>query len=338
MTLIDDQLLLKIEDLRVSFPAAGGYIWPVDGVSLSIKKGETLGLVGESGSGKSMTSLAVMGLLPRPHGRVRGGRALFRGRNLLELSNEEMMKVRGREISMIFQEPMTSLNPVYRVGDQIVEGILAHGAMSKARARERAVEMLARVGIPSPEKRVDSYPHLMSGGMRQRVMIAMALALEPELLIADEPTTALDVTIQAQILDLMEGLKKESAMSVLLITHNLGIVAEAAQRVAVMYAGRILETASTEDLFGTPLHPYTRGLLQSIPRMEGRVETLKAIPGMVPSLDALPSGCKFRNRCDFAAPVCGQAEPVMEEAAPGHFVRCARWKEIGPEAKGGEGS
>lgn len=329
--------LLQIEDLKVSFPAAGGHIWPVDGVSLSIKKGETLGLVGESGSGKSMTSLAVMGLLPRPHGRVGGGSVHFKGRDLLRLSNEEMMKVRGREISMIFQEPMTSLNPVYRVGDQIVEGILAHGAMTRPRARDRAVEMLARVGIPSPEKRVDSYPHHMSGGMRQRVMIAMALALEPELLIADEPTTALDVTIQAQILDLMEGLKNESAMSVLLITHNLGIVAEAAQRVAVMYAGRILETASTGNLFGTPLHPYTRGLLESIPRMDGRVEILAAIPGMVPSLENLPSGCKFRNRCSFAAPVCEQAEPAMEEAVHGHFVRCARWREIAPAVKGGEG-
>ncbi len=332
-----DPFLLEIKDLKVSFPASTGSIYPVDGVSLSIKKGETLGLVGESGSGKSMTSLAVMGLLPRPHGRVRGGSVLFRGRDLLELSNEEMMKIRGREISMIFQEPMTSLNPVYRVGDQIVEGILAHGAMTRRKARDRAVEMLARVGIPSPEKRVDSYPHLLSGGMRQRVMIAMALALEPGLLIADEPTTALDVTIQAQILDLMEGLKNESSMSVLLITHNLGIVAEAAQRVAVMYAGRILELASTGDLFSRPLHPYTRGLLESIPRMDDRVETLKAIPGMVPSLESLPPGCKFSNRCPWAAPVCEAAEPAMEEARGGHFVRCVRWSEIAAEAKGGEG-
>jgi len=214
MHIDNDPSLLDIRDLKVSFPSSSGHIYPVDGVSLSIKKGETLGLVGESGSGKSMTSLAVMGLVPRPHGRICGGSILFKGRDLTEFSNEEMMKIRGKDISMIFQEPMTSLNPVYTVGDQIVEGILAHGAMSKRQARERSVDMLEKVGIPAPEKRVDSYPHLLSGGMRQRVMIAMALALDPELLIADEPTTALDVTIQAQILDLMEGLKKERTMSV----------------------------------------------------------------------------------------------------------------------------
>ena len=327
--------LLDIRDLKVSFPSSSGHIYPVDGVSLAIKKGETLGLVGESGSGKSMTSLAVMGLVPRPHGRICGGSILFKGRNLTEFTNEEMMMIRGKDISMIFQEPMTSLNPVYTVGYQIVEGILAHGAMSKRQARDRAVEMLTKVGIPAPEKRVDSYPHLLSGGMRQRVMIAMALALDPELLIADEPTTALDVTIQAQILDLMEGLKKERTMSVLLITHNLGIVAEAAQRVAVMYAGRILELAPTGMLFSRPLHPYTRGLLESIPRMEERVKSLKAIPGMVPSLESLPSGCKFRNRCVFAEDACGKEEPSFLEAEPGHFVRCRRWDELRAPQDGG---
>ena len=327
--------LLEIQDLKVSFPSPEGPLYPVDGVTLSMGRGETLGLVGESGSGKSMTSLAVLGLLPRPHGRVAGGAIYFGGRDLTKLTYGEMMKVRGREISMIFQEPMTSLNPVYTVGDQIVEAILAHRAMTKVQARDRAVEMLAKVGIPSPEKRVKSYPHLLSGGMRQRVMIAMALALNPELLIADEPTTALDVTIQAQILDLMEGLKTERTMSVLLITHNLGIVAEAAQRVAVMYAGRLVELAPVEELFGAPLHPYTRGLLDSIPPMEGRVEELRAIPGMVPSLGKLPDGCKFRNRCAFAVPECEGKEPIFREASPGHFVRCLRWFSLPPFRKGG---
>ena len=318
--------LLEIRDLKVRFPSGDGFIYPVNGVELHIERGETLGLVGESGSGKSMTSLAVLGLVPRPHGKMVSGSIRFKGRELASLSNEEMMKIRGREISMIFQEPMTSLNPVYTVGRQIAEGILAHGAMSKRAARDRAVEMLRKVGIPSPEKRVDVYPHLLSGGMRQRVMIAMALALEPELLIADEPTTALDVTIQAQILDLLETLKRERVMSVLLITHNLGIVAESAQRVAVMYAGKIVELASTEALFRTPLHPYTRGLMDSIPPMEGRTERLQAIPGMVPSLDALPPGCAFVNRCPLAIDACSAEEPPFLEAAPGHFTRCLRWR------------
>jgi oligopeptide/dipeptide ABC transporter, ATP-binding protein, C-terminal domain len=327
--------LLEIRDLRVSFPSASGHIFPVDGVSLSIAKGETLGLVGESGSGKSMTSLAVMGLVPRPHGKICGGSIAFKGQKPGGADQRRDDEHPGKGHFHDLQEPMTSLNPVYTVGDQIVEGILAHGAMSRREARDRAVEMLAKVGIPGPEKRVDSYPHLLSGGMRQRVMIAMALSLDPELLIADEPTTALDVTIQAQILDLMDGLKKERTMSVLLITHNLGIVAESAQRVAVMYAGRILELASTEALFRDPLHPYTRGLLESIPRMEGRVKHLRAIPGMVPSLESLPSGCKFRNRCVFAEDPCGAAEPPLHEAQPGHFVRCRRWHELRAPLEGG---
>ena len=320
--------LIEIRNLKVSFPSPSpGYIYPVDGVSLYIEKGETLGLVGESGSGKSMTSLAILGLVPRPHGKIVSGSIFYKGRDLVSLNNEEMMKLRGKDISMIFQEPMTSLNPVYTVGRQIMEGILAHGGISRKDARDRAVEMLRKVGIPSPEKRVDAYPHLLSGGMRQRVMIAMALALDPELLIADEPTTALDVTIQAQILDLLETLKRERTMSVLLITHNLGIVAESAQRVAVMYAGRLVELASTEDLFRSPLHPYTRGLMDSIPPMEGRAEHLRAIPGMVPALDSLPSGCKFGNRCIMACDACHTKEPEFLEVAPGHFTRCLRWEE-----------
>ncbi len=328
--------LLSIEDLRVSFPSPAGDIYPVDGLNLHIARGETLGLVGESGSGKSMTSLAVMGLIPRPHGKIVSGKIHFKGTNLLSLKPREMRKIRGKDISMIFQEPMTSLNPVYTIGRQIVEGIRTHGGMSGREARDRAVEMLAKVGIPSPEKRVKEYPHRLSGGMRQRVMIAMALSLNPELLIADEPTTALDVTIQAQILELMEELKKERIMSILLITHNLGIVAESAQRVAVMYAGRIFELAPTADLFRSTLHPYTLGLLQSIPRMEGRVKQLKAIPGMVPTLDALPPGCKFSNRCFLAEDACRAAEPLLTEAQPGHFVRCRRWQEVASLTEGGK--
>ncbi len=320
--------LISVQNLKVRFPSPSGSIFPVDGVSFHIHKGETLGLVGESGSGKSMTSLSILGLLPRPHGKIVEGTILFKGQDLVGRTNEEMMKIRGKSISMIFQEPMTSLNPVYTVGDQIVEEILAHGAMSKREAWDRAVEMLGKVGIPSPEKRVRSYPHSMSGGMRQRVMIAMALALNPELLIADEPTTALDVTIQAQILELLEELKREYTMSVLLITHNLGIVAEAAQRVAVMYAGRILEMARTEDLFASPLHPYTLGLLESIPPLHGEVDRLKAIPGMVPTLDRLASGCKFSDRCQYAEAACRDGEPPLLDVAGGHQVRCRRWDEI----------
>lgn len=319
--------LLEIRGLQVSFPSPKGAVHPVDGVSLSISRGETLGLVGESGSGKSMTSLAILGLLPRPHGKITAGSILFKGGNLAALSNEQMMKIRGKDISMIFQEPMTSLNPVYTIGRQIEEGILSHKAMSKKEARDRAVEMLGRVGIPSPEKRVDAYPHFLSGGMRQRAMIAMALSLNPELLIADEPTTALDVTIQAQILELLEDLKSRYTMSVLLITHNLGIVAETAQKVAVMYAGRILEQAPTGPLFRNPLHPYTRGLLESLPRMDVQAKQLKAIPGMVPNLDSLPGGCKFSNRCGLAAEECRAAEPPLEDAGGGHSVRCFRWRE-----------
>jgi peptide/nickel transport system ATP-binding protein/oligopeptide transport system ATP-binding protein len=327
--------LLDIRDLTVSFPSpSSGFIYPVDGVGLHIEKGETLGLVGESGSGKSMTSLAVLGLVPRPHGKIVSGSICFKGRDLVSLNNEEMMKLRGKEISMIFQEPMSSLNPVYTIGYQIMEGILAHREMSKHAARDRAVEMLSKVGIPSPEKRMDAYPHLLSGGMRQRAMIAMALALNPELLIADEPTTALDVTIQAQILELLDELKRERTMSVLLITHNLGIVAESAQRVAVMYAGRILELASTEDLFRSPLHPYTQGLMDSIPPMDGRATLLRAIPGMVPSLESLPPGCKFSNRCSLAEKECLKEEPILLEAVPGHFSRCRRWSELAGRSEG----
>jgi oligopeptide/dipeptide ABC transporter ATP-binding protein len=322
-----EQALVAIEGLRVSFPSLRGKIWPVDDVSLRILPGETLGLVGESGSGKSMTSLALMGLLPRPHGKIEAGSIKFRGRELVGLGDAEMRGMRGKDISMIFQDPMTSLNPVYTVGDQIIEAVRAHERITRAEARRKAVEMLDRVGIPSPEKRVDAWPHLLSGGMRQRVVIAMALVLRPTLLIADEPTTALDVTIQAQILCLMEDLKRDFGMSVLLITHNMGLVAENADRTAVMYAGRILEEAPTKELFGAPSHPYTRGLLDSIPRMRGMDRELKAIPGMVPALHDLPPGCRFANRCSFCEARCRIEEPPFfsapRQGASGvHSVRC----------------
>ena len=328
--------LVEITGLQVSFPSDKGTIFPVDGVDLKIMKGETLGLVGESGSGKSMTSLALMGLVPKPNGRVSGGSIRFKGKELVGLPNDEMRNIRGRDISMIFQEPMTSLNPVYTVGTQIVEAIRTHKTHNKAsrtEARQTAIEMLRRVGIPSPEKRVDAYPHLLSGGMRQRVMIAMALSLGPALLIADEPTTALDVTIQAQILDLMNDLQRDSGMSILLITHNMGLVAENASRIAVMYAGRILEEASTDELFRLPSHPYTQGLLASIPRMQGEERELKTIRGMVPALYELPAGCKFGNRCDLAGDECRNGEPPLfditdsssAQIGKSHFVRCWRF-------------
>jgi oligopeptide/dipeptide ABC transporter ATP-binding protein len=338
----DKQPLVSIEGLSVSFPSEGGKIWPVDGVNLRILPGETLGLVGESGSGKSMTSLALMGLLPKPHGKIEAGSIKFRGRELVGLGDEELMKIRGRDISMIFQDPMTSLNPVYTVGRQILEALRAHERVSRSEGRRKAVEMLGKVGIPSPEKRVDAWPHLLSGGMRQRVMIAMALVLHPALLIADEPTTALDVTIQAQILCLMEDLKRDFGMSVLLITHNMGLVAENADRIAVMYAGRILEEAPTKELFGAPSHPYTRGLLDSIPRMRGEDRNLRAIPGMVPALHDLPAGCKFANRCSFCEARCQTQEPPLFDVAgaeapsahSAHSVRCWRFDEA-ENARGG---
>ncbi|MCL2767871.1 MAG: ABC transporter ATP-binding protein [Synergistaceae bacterium] len=327
------EYMVEITGLRVSFPTDKGTIFPVDGVDLKIVKGETLGLVGESGSGKSMTSLALMGLVPKPNGRITGGSIRFNGKELVGLPEAEMRTIRGQDISMIFQEPMTSLNPVYTVGAQIVEAIRTHKKVPRNEARQTAIEMLRRVGIPSPEKRVDAYPHLLSGGMRQRVMIAMALSLGPALLIADEPTTALDVTIQAQILDLMNDLQRDFGMSILLITHNMGLVAENATRIAVMYAGRILEEASTEELFRSPSHPYTQGLLASIPRMQGEEKELKAIQGMVPALYELPEGCKFSNRCELAGDECTNGEPPLfditdsssAQTGKSHLVRCWRF-------------
>ena len=315
--------LLEIKGLSLSFPSANGNVQVLRGVDLHINKGEVLGLVGESGSGKSLTSLAVMGLVPKPHGEM-GGSIFYRERDLLTAPEKELRALRGKSISMIFQEPMTSLNPVYTIGDQIVEAIQTHENATRGEALHRAAELLQKVGIPAPEERVRSYPHQLSGGMRQRAMIAMALSCSPELLIADEPTTALDVTIQAQILDLLVHLQQNSDMSVLLITHALGVVAETADRVAVMYAGRIVETATTKELFDNPQHPYTLGLLRSIPRIDKSVTSLTAIPGMIPAPWDLPKGCAFSGRCGFAEERCFEEEPELSAVFQEHFSRC--WK------------
>jgi oligopeptide/dipeptide ABC transporter ATP-binding protein len=321
----DNGILLDIQELQTHFVTDAGTVRAVDGVSLTVHRGETLGIVGESGCGKSVTALSVLRLIPNPPGRVVGGRILLEGRNLLELPEGEMRKVRGGSISMIFQEPMTSLNPVFTVGDQIAEGIRLHQKLSKRDSWTKAIEMLRLVRIPDPDRRVKEYPHQMSGGMRQRVMIAMALSCNPNLLIADEPTTALDVTIQAQILELLNQLKAELGMAVMLITHDLGVVADTAARVAVMYAGRVVEEAPVLDLFTTPRHPYTQGLLASIPRIEKseRRPRLQAIPGMVPDLLDLPQGCKFQARCTKVFDACRGAEPPLKVVGSAeHRVRC----------------
>jgi len=323
--IVDVGELLKIQNLKTYFFTEEGVAKAVDGVSLSLQEKETLALVGESGCGKSVTALSVLRLIPDPPGKIVGGNILFNGINLLELTEKEMRKIRGNKISMIFQEPLTSLNPVFRVGDQIAEAIQLHQRLHKKNAWEKSVEMLKLVGIPSPEKRVKDYPHQLSGGMRQRVMIAMALSCHPQLLIADEPTTALDVTIQAQILDLISSLKEKLGMALLLITHDLGVVAETAQTVAVMYAGRIVEYTDVKELFSNPLHPYTQGLLHSLPRinLEGKGKTrLEAIPGTVPPILNLPEGCKFSTRCPQVFDLCRETEPALKEVRENHFVRC----------------
>jgi len=317
--------LLAIRSLKTSFFAAGGEVRAVDGVDVTINEGETIGLVGESGCGKTVLALSIIRLVPDPPGRIVGGSISFKGTSLLELDQESMRKIRGNEISMIFQEPMTSLNPVFTIGDQIDEVIRLHQGLDRRKAREKTIEMLELVGIPDPEKRVKGYPHQLSGGMRQRVMIAMALACEPGLLIADEPTTALDVTIQAQILDLIESLKKRIGMSVLIITHDLGVIAGISQKVSVMYAGRIVEHAPVRDLFHSPLHPYTIGLLTSLPRLDERRvagRRLPTIPGMVPDLRVMPKGCPFEPRCDRAQRHCTDEPPGLVEIRPGHWVSC----------------
>ncbi len=320
--------LLKIRDLTTVFDTPEGVVRAVDRVSFQLDQGKVLGLVGESGCGKSVTALSIMRLVASPPGRIESGLIEFGGRNLLELPPDEMRRMRGNEISMIFQEPMTSLNPVFTVGDQIGEVFRQHRGMSKREALASAAGMLQQVGIPEPEQRAGEYPHQMSGGMRQRVMIAMALACRPKLMIADEPTTALDVTIQAQILALMNDLRREIGMAILLITHNLGVVAQTADHVAVMYTGRIVESAPVEDLFERPAHPYTLGLLRSLPpgpEQPLRSE-LEAIQGIVPSLLALPTGCKFRDRCPEAFGLCAEAEPPLYDLNGGHLVRCFKFR------------
>ncbi len=324
--------LLKVEDLVVSFRTDAGYVRAVDGASFEVGEGATVGIVGESGCGKSVASLSIMRLIPSPPGKVESGKITFKGRDLLTLHDREMRKVRGNEISMIFQEPMTSLNPVYTVGTQIMEAIQLHQDKNRREVRAHAIDMMRMVGIASPETNVDAYPHQLSGGMRQRVMIAMALACEPKLLIADEPTTALDVTIQAQILELLRKLQDKLGMSIIFITHDLGVIAETAKDVVVMYAGRVIERGAVGEIFAAPKHPYTKGLLASIPRVrpsaDGKRHRLPTIEGMVPDLASLPAGCRFADRCSMRQDRCTATDPMLREILPNHFSRCVRAEEV----------
>ncbi|MBU4582759.1 MAG: ABC transporter ATP-binding protein [Proteobacteria bacterium] len=323
--------LLEIRNLKTFFDVRGGVLKAVDDVSIAINAGETLGLVGESACGKSVTASSVMRIIPIPPGRIAGGEILFEGVDILKLRESEMRKIRGKSISMIFQEPMTSLNPVFPVGDQVSEVITLHEKLSAREARDRVIEAFRLVRIPAPESRINDYPHQMSGGMRQRVMIAMALACNPKLMIADEPTTALDVTIQAQILELMNQLKAETGASILFITHDLGVIAEMAQKVAVMYAGKIMEVADVETLFADPKHPYTVGLMSSIPVLGigKRQRRLSTIPGVVPSLFSLGAGCLFHDRCADVFEPCDRVAPPMVGFGNGHLVRCHKYEEKG---------
>ena len=329
-------VILSVNNLMTEFNTDEGRVRAVDDVSFEVKQGETLGIVGESGCGKSVTALSIMRLLPQPVGEIVGGQILLDGQNLVDLSIAQMQKIRGARIGMVFQEPMTALNPVHTIGRQLTEVILLHRKVSKEQAIRQGIEMLDKVGIPSPDIRMSEYPHQLSGGMRQRVVIAMALVCQPRLLIADEPTTALDVTIQAQILELIKELQKDLGMSVILITHDLGVIAETSNYVVVMYAGKIAERGSVYDLFDNPTHPYTRGLLESIPRLETPPKSrLTIIPGMVPGLLDMPKGCRFENRCRFRQEGCLSAPPGIEEIAPGHDVACYRWQEVRAEAVAG---
>ncbi len=315
--------LLKVSDLHTCFPTPDGSLAAVNGVSFSVDRGTTLALVGESGSGKSMTALSIMRLVPPP-GFIRSGSLLLEGTDLATLPEREMRSIRGSRISMVFQEPMTSLNPVLRIGQQIMEPLLLHRGLNRREAGEQAAELLHRVGIPSPGERMRDYPHQLSGGMRQRVMIAMALACGPSLLIADEPTTALDVTIQAQILELIDSLRRTADMGILLITHDLGIVAERSDHTCVMYAGRIVESAPSNELLDTPLHPYTRALVASLPQNALPGRPLATLAGQPPSLTAMPSGCAFRDRCPLAVEQCRRQVPELRQVAPGRLLRCWR--------------
>jgi oligopeptide transport system ATP-binding protein len=314
--------LLEVQDLQVHFRTEGSVVRAVDGVSFSLERGGTLGIVGESGSGKSVTCNAIMRLIPSPPGRIVGGRVLFNGKDLVSASDKEMRRIRGNEISMIFQDPMSSLNPYLKISRQLTEVLELHQGMTRQAARARALQMMEHVGIPDPARRFDQYPHQFSGGMRQRVMIAMALLCKPKLLIADEPTTALDVTIQAQILDLIKKLKEEEGTSVILITHDLGVVAGMADNILVMYAGKFAESASARELFHHPAHPYTRGLLDSVPRVDIDEAELKPIRGLPPIVSNLPPGCPFAPRCDFASDACRQSYPPAKAFGNGHFAHC----------------
>jgi len=318
--------LLEVKDLQTFFKTEDGLVRAVNGVSFSIDSGETFAIVGESGCGKSVTAFSIMGIVPNPPGKVVGGSIVLEGRNLLEYSEKQMREIRGSRISMVFQEPMSSLNPVFTCGNQITEAISLHQNIRGAQAEQIAIEMLAKVGIPAPEQRFTEYPHQMSGGMKQRVMIAMALSCNPRLLIADEPTTALDVTIQAQILDLVKDIQKESDLAVLLITHDLAVVAETAHRVGVMYASKMVETTDVNTLFNEPLHPYTQGLFRSLPRLGTRTPRLETIPGNVPNPLNFPTGCKFHPRCPIGGSLeqCRTKEPPLKQVRPGHW--CACWQ------------
>ena len=316
--------LLEVRGLRTHFASERGEVRAVDGVDFRLERGRTLGIVGESGCGKSVTALSIMGLVPQPPGRIAGGEVRFEGEDLLQAPVQRLRDLRGDKLSMIFQEPMTSLNPAFQVGDQIAEVLLRHRNLTRVEAHEKTVEMLRKVRIPSPEARASEYPHQLSGGMRQRVMIAMALACNPKLLIADEPTTALDVTIQAQILELMRALREELGTAIILITHDLGVIAELADDVIVMYAGKVVERCAVPRLFAEPQHPYTIGLLGSIPRLDLEQERLSAIEGFVPDAAAMPEGCRFHPRCPFSVERCRRESPELKEIRSGHFVACWR--------------
>lgn len=328
--------LLEVQDLRTYFYTEDGVVKAVDGISFSLDKGKTLGIVGESGCGKSVTSLSVMRLIASPPGKIVSGKILFEGKDLLEKSEKEMRSVRGNDVSMIFQEPMTSLNPVFTIGDQICEAILLHQKVNKKQARQQAIDLLKKVGIPSAERRVDDYPHQMSGGMRQRVMIAMALSCNSKLLIADEPTTALDVTIQAQILDLMKKVRTDFNASIMLITHDLGVVADLADDVIVMYAGKIVEKAAVRKIYKNPQHPYTKGLLGSIPKLNETKDRLAVIEGTVPNPFCMPEGCRFNPRCKYTKEICLAKEPPLMKVEDAHEVACwmiTDYKDVAPGGK-----
>ncbi len=319
---ISTEKVLTVDDLHVSFKTFGGEVQALRGVSFVLYKGETLAIVGESGCGKSVTANTIMGLIPQPPGRIKNGKVLFKGTDLTKLSKARLRKVQGVDISMIFQDPMTALNPSLQIGEQLTEGFRTHHKVSKAEAQKKAIEMLALVGIPNPEERLKQYPHQFSGGMRQRIVIAIALICEPELLIADEPTTALDVTIQAQILELFDEIQKKTGVSIILITHDLGVVAKIADRIAVMYAGKIIEIGDKREVFYTPQHPYTKGLLNSVPRLDLKDEELQPIEGTPPDLFAPPEGCPFTARCPFAMDVCDRVYPATTQLTESHSVDC----------------